>query len=638
MSEVISDVFCVTAVCGQHDWSVNYTSTQICALKGSTVDIDCTFTYPLTINETKTVTEKTLWFTKTINGGLVDLMTDSDYRGRVMYNCNERNCSLRITGLKERDSAVYKFSFITNQPGGSFTGSPGVTLSVTDLKVEVRRSSSLTELRCKSSCDEIDPPSYVWYNNGQKMEEEASSCRVAVRNEDSFSCAVKGREDHRSPSVYAPSPPSVSVNPSGEIVEGTSVTLTCSSDANPAATYSWYRRNVRTPVSEEQTLVFTSIQSSESGEYYCTSENELGMRTSEPINIDVKYAPQPPSVSVNPSGEIVEGTSVTLTCSSDANPAATHSWYRRNVHTPVSEEQTLVFTSIQSSESGEYYCTSGNELGMRMSEPINIDVKYAPQPPSVSVNPSSEIVEGTSVTLTCSSDANPAATYSWYRRNVSTAVSEEQTLVFTSIQSSESGEYYCTSENELGMRTSEPINIDVKYAPKPPSVSVNPSGEIVEGTSVTLACSSDANPAATHSWYRRNVHTPVSEKRTLVFTSIQSSESGEYYCTSGNELGMRMSGPINIDVKYLPKPPSVSVNPSGEIVEGTSVTLTCSSDANPAATHSWYRRNVSTAVSEEQTLVFTSIQSSESGEYYCTSENELGMRMSEPINIDVKCE
>ena len=89
----------------------------------------------------------------------------------------------------------------------------------------------------------------------------------------------------------APKLPSVSVSPSGEIVEGSSVTLTCSSDANPAANYTWYKKNVNPdlqPLSKEPQLVFSSIQSSDSGEYYCTAENQLGKRTSEYIFIDVK--------------------------------------------------------------------------------------------------------------------------------------------------------------------------------------------------------------------------------------------------------------------------------------------------------------------------------------------------------------
>eukprot|EP00064_Thunnus_orientalis_P025811 superscaffoldBa00014079_g26235 len=79
-------------------------------------------------------------------------------------------------------------------------------------------------------------------------------------------------------------PPSVSVSPSDDIIEGSSVTLTCSSDANPAANYTWYKKNENPdlqPLSKEPQLIFSSIQSSDSGEYYCTAENQLGKRTSE---------------------------------------------------------------------------------------------------------------------------------------------------------------------------------------------------------------------------------------------------------------------------------------------------------------------------------------------------------------------
>ncbi|XP_038569050.1 vascular cell adhesion protein 1-like [Micropterus salmoides] len=102
------------------------------------------------------------------------------------------------------------------------------------------------------------------------------------------------------------------------------------------------------------------------------------MRTSEPVFINVKYAPKLPSVSVSPSAEIVEGSSVTLTCSSDANPAATYTWYKRNgnpnLH-PLSKEQKLVFRSIQSSDSGEYYCVAENKLKRKTSKSVFIDVK-----------------------------------------------------------------------------------------------------------------------------------------------------------------------------------------------------------------------------------------------------------------------
>ena len=71
------------------------------------------------------------------------------------------------------------------------------------------------------------------------------------------------------------------------------------------------------------------------------------------------------------------------------------------------------------------------------------------------------------------------------------------------------------------------------------------------------------------------------------------------------------------------------------------MTLTCSSDANPAATYSWYKRNknpVHQLVHEGPQLVLSSIQSSDSGEYICEAENDLGKSTSKDVSIDVKCE
>ncbi|XP_030284101.1 B-cell receptor CD22-like [Sparus aurata] len=533
-------------VLGQDDWGVTYSSTEICVLKGSTVEISCTYTYPSRIDGRDTEVKETFWFTKERRYQPVDLRTDSDYQDRVEYSCSEKSCSLRITDLRESDSAEYKFRFITNQPGGRYTGSPGVTLRIKDLQVKVGRSSysGKRELKCHSSCRLPARSSYIWYKNGQKIQSQTSSTYSYHFNSvDSYSCAVKGHEDFPSPPVYAPKLPSVSVSPSAEIVEGSSVTLTCSSDANPAAKYTWYKENGDPdlqPLSKEPQLVFSSIQSSDSGEYYCTAENELGRRTSEYIYINVTYAPRLPSVSVSPSAEIVEGSSVTLTCSSDANPAANYTWYKENEDSPNASGQIFTITDIRAEHSGNYYCEAHNRRGHHNSTLQLLDVVYAPKLPSVSVSPSAEIVEGSSVTLTCSSDANPAANYTWYKKNGDPdlhPLSKEPQLVFSSIQSSDSGEYYCTAENELGSRTSEYISIDVTYAPKLPSVSVSPSAEIVEGSSVNLTCSSDANPAANYTWYKKNEDSPKASGQMFTITDIRAEHSGSYFCEAQNSRG-----------------------------------------------------------------------------------------------------
>ncbi|XP_045898907.1 B-cell receptor CD22-like, partial [Micropterus dolomieu] len=74
--------------------------------------------------------------------------------------------------------------------------------------------------------------------------------------------------------------PSVSASPSGEIVEGSSVTLTCSSDANPAANYTWYKENEDSSKASGQNFTITEFRAEHSGKYYCEAENRRGRHNS----------------------------------------------------------------------------------------------------------------------------------------------------------------------------------------------------------------------------------------------------------------------------------------------------------------------------------------------------------------------
>ncbi|XP_047434046.1 B-cell receptor CD22-like isoform X2 [Mugil cephalus] len=443
----------VSVVLGQTGYGVTYSSTQICAVKGSTVEIKSSFTYPYKVGRRSTTVEKTFWFTGSEPD---DLSTDSKYSGRVTHSCNENKCTLRISDLRESDSAEYKFIFITNQEGGRFTGSPGVTLTVSVLHVEAKKTSPIlypdwAEVKCQSRC-RLSARSYVWYKNGLNMNKDTYSVQQDFSPGDTVSCAFSGHEDYRSPSVYAPKLPSVSVSPSGEIVEGSSGTLTCSSDANPAANYTWYK--TQTLVSNGPQLVLSSVQPSVSGEYQCTAENTMGKMSSRYITIDVKYAPKLPSVSVSPSGEIVEGSSGTLTCSSDANPAANYTWYKENQILSQGSDGVHAFISISSNNSGNYYCKSENQYGYSKSSSLFIDVQYPPKLPSVSVSPSGEIVEGSSGTLTCSSDANPAANYTWYKENEDSPKASGQIFTITDFRPEHRGSYYCEAQNRRGRHNS----------------------------------------------------------------------------------------------------------------------------------------------------------------------------------------
>ncbi|KAM9490101.1 B-cell receptor CD22-like isoform 2-T5 [Salvelinus alpinus] len=463
-SVLVVFLWSVAVVLGQDGWSVTYTTQSICALKGSAVDLSCSYTYP-----SGTVTT-TLWFTKIdAEGNPVSLSDDPDYKGRVTYHKdNKNNCTLTITDLRESDAATYWFRFITDQTGGKYYGDPGITLSVTDVQVKVTPYSEISKwktLTCSTNnCPLTGNPTYTWYKNGQIVTENTSPYSVLPNAVDSYFCAVKGHEDLSSPAVYKPKNTSVSVSPSGEIVEGSSVNLTCSSDANPPVqSYIWwYKKNG----SDYQSMtgpqhVFNQIQSSDTGEYYCEAQNEMGTERSRTINMDVKYGPKNNSVSVSPSGEIVEGSSVTLICSSDANPPVqSYTWYKKNGASLTGSEKTYNFTTISSEDSGEYYCEAENKYGRLNSSSVSVDVQYGPKDTSVSVSPSRGIVEGSSVILTCSSDANPPVDkYTWYFQNETFLNGFGEIYNISNFQSKNNGHYHCEAWNGRGSRNSTALMI-----------------------------------------------------------------------------------------------------------------------------------------------------------------------------------
>ncbi|XP_054459683.1 B-cell receptor CD22-like [Anoplopoma fimbria] len=270
----------VQVIQSEGGWGVTYTPTEVCAEEGSTVEIHCTYTYPSRIQHRDI--KEAFWF-KQKGGEPVDLRTDSEYSGRVQYRCDEKKCTLIITNVIKSDSAEYKFRFRTNKQYEKYSDSPGVTLSFTDpgLQVKVSRSDlTWSLLECHSSYVLPDNPSYIWYKNGQHIKRTSSSYSVYFGSADSYSCAVRGSENHCSPPVYAPKLPSVSVSPSDEIVEGSSVNLTCSSDANPAANYTWYKEGEDSPKASGQIFTITGFRAEHSGNYYCEAQNNRGRSNS----------------------------------------------------------------------------------------------------------------------------------------------------------------------------------------------------------------------------------------------------------------------------------------------------------------------------------------------------------------------
>uniref|UniRef100_A0A673FS24 Ig-like domain-containing protein n=1 Tax=Sinocyclocheilus rhinocerous TaxID=307959 RepID=A0A673FS24_9TELE len=255
-------------------------------------------------------------------------------------------------------------------------------------------------------------------------------------------------------------------------------------------------------------------------------------------------APKSISVSISPSGEIVEGDSVTLSCSNDSNPPTEISWFKEG--TILGSGRIYSISKISSDENGEYKCKSRNKHGEKYfySYYLLLFLLFFVVTFYCLVFPSCEIVEGDSVTLSCSSDSNPPAEISWFKGG--TFVGSGRIHNISNISSDHSGEYKCKSRNKHGEKYSDTVMLNVMYAPRNVVVSISPSGEIVEGDSITLSCSSDSNPPAEISWFKGR--TLVGSGRIYNISKISTDDSGEYKCKSRNNHGVKNSDAVTLNV------------------------------------------------------------------------------------------
>uniref|UniRef100_A0A3B4BKZ0 Ig-like domain-containing protein n=1 Tax=Pygocentrus nattereri TaxID=42514 RepID=A0A3B4BKZ0_PYGNA len=272
------------------EWSVKYNQQEICALKGSTVFMNGTFTHP----EGLTVTE-TFW---TVDPSeKPDLSKSPDYSGRVEYlSTKQKQSSLKLSDLMKKDEEKFFFRIITNVEKERWVGQPGVQLRVTELHVEAPEEvteGQTADLTCKTTCSLTDP-TFIWYKNGHPLTTKTIKNNQlhlqTVSSEDvgSYSCAVRGSQHLRSTAHslrvrYLPKNVSVSIRSSGHTVVGFSVTLTCSSDGNPPVKiYTWFKEDGTSPVGSGHS--YSPLQS---GSYYCEAQNEHGAQRSDLVPVDL---------------------------------------------------------------------------------------------------------------------------------------------------------------------------------------------------------------------------------------------------------------------------------------------------------------------------------------------------------------
>ncbi|XP_065061806.1 uncharacterized protein LOC135688756 isoform X2 [Rhopilema esculentum] len=166
-------------------------------------------------------------------------------------------------------------------------------------------------------------------------------------------------------------------------VNGSSVTLTCSARAYPAAHFRFaYSNGTVLQDGANPNFVIPSLNykpfPSYNVSYRCTPYNSYGDASYQEIVLNIQVSPQ---IRVQSSLTVIEGQDVLLTCVVvAANPMPAITWKDPRNNSLSHSNGMLLLRSVRRNQAGVYTCKASNGIGFPKTKSALINVQYFPDP------------------------------------------------------------------------------------------------------------------------------------------------------------------------------------------------------------------------------------------------------------------
>uniref|UniRef100_A0A8C4TC09 Ig-like domain-containing protein n=1 Tax=Erpetoichthys calabaricus TaxID=27687 RepID=A0A8C4TC09_ERPCA len=211
------------------------------------------------------------------------------------------------------------------------------------------------------------------------------------------------------------------------------------------------------------------------------------------------------------------------------------------------------------------------------------------------------------------------------------------------------GTYYFRTEGKLkNTFNKNAVSIKVTVTKGPPLIT--PVVPVVEGTATSLTCSAPSScpsdpPVLTWSDTLNGAKTEESMwengakvSSVLRFTASHVHHNKMVTCTASSR-GQHWTNTVTLNVTYSPKNTIITGLLIQNIPEGGAVTLSCTSNANPPSSYSWYHQRGSsmTRRASGQELTIRTVNLSDGGLYYCEAKNQHGGKNSTAMTLNVEC-
>ncbi|XP_036963692.1 neuronal cell adhesion molecule-like isoform X9 [Acanthopagrus latus] len=360
--------------------------------------------------------------------------------------------------------------------------------------------------------------------------------------------------DERKPTFLVPSGPSSSKT----VLRGQVLEMECIAEGLPTPEISWTKVSGVLPAKRtsflhyQRTLRIVNVSESDAGDYRCTGRNQLGS-VHHTIHVTVKAAPY--WISGTPRNLVLApGENGVLTCRASGTPKPSITWAMNGIPIENSpkdlsrkvEDDTIIFTDVQTGSSAVYQCNVSNDYGYLLS---NAFVNVLSEPPRVltPANKVYQVIKNHRALMDCASFGSPIPKIEWFKDSRSSTLDgdpyihhDNGTLEIQVAQAVNSGKYTCVARNMLGIYENH-IYLEVK---EPTRILKQPEYKVVQrGRSAVFECKVKHDPSLipTMTWLKDDGELPDDERLivdsdSLTITDATENDAGVYTCIMNTTL------------------------------------------------------------------------------------------------------
>ncbi|XP_057183072.1 platelet endothelial cell adhesion molecule isoform X2 [Triplophysa rosa] len=360
--------------------------------------------------------------------------------------------------------------------------------------------------------------------------------------------------------------PVITVHPSTDVIEGDTISFSCTVDMLQQQNSELRIILVRGPTTltnMTKNEYSMHAKANDSGEYECISQMGV-IHKSSTVNITVQELFSVPVLSISPA-QVFEGEYFIVTC--QVNSFASERIQRDEIKYSIFRDDALLIRegsySVTASKetNGKYTCKAEANVISKKSWSLVFEAKVFVSKPKITVD--GPVIVGKPFRIYCHSDNGSLPIFYNLKRNHFnlnwTKVSshhDEASFLATVSTPAEISSYWCEAKNNGPPKMSERLNASVIVPVGKPLLTVLPvPGNIKEGDNITLICGiPKGSPPISFRFYNSsNSHlhtaTVTSNLSAYILTEVNRQHSGTYYCEAFNQAEeTSQSDPITFKV------------------------------------------------------------------------------------------